>query len=319
VGDAVLGPSLESVRATFLLGDAERLAASYLDLGRQRMRPLVRAAQDRAAVAERLLERHAASALTLYREAALLYMAAAVTAGSADPLAEPLDAAEVVTRFRAGAHPSPPGDLAAFLAFVSRPAASLESRPSFDGERARANVRWLRAQVEPRGVAELRFVRAFRLLTATVLVVAVLAWALSGVGAKKNIALHKPVTTSGVHPNAVSPPSGLTDGVITGSPYGVHTQVGGTPWVQVDLLAIYEIEKVKVYNRGDGWFDNGLPMVLQLSVNGIDYLDVETRTAPFGQSTPWIAKPGRRKGRYVRLRGPQGMYVALSELEVFGR
>jgi NedA-like, galactose-binding domain len=319
VGDAVVRPSLESVRATFLLGDAERLAASYLDLGRQRMRPLVRAAQDRAAVAERLLEHHAASALTLYREAALLTMAAAVTASSAEPLAEPLDAAEVVTRFRAVPHRSPPGDLAAFLAFVSRPSASLESRPSFDVERARANVRWLRAQVEPRGVAELRFVRAFRLSTATVLVAAVLAWALSGLGERRNVALHKPVTTSGVHPNAVSPPSGLTDGVIVGPPYGVHTSVGDAPWVQVDLLSVYTIDKIKVYNRGDGWLDDCLPLTLQLSENGSTFVDVETRTAAFGQQAPWIAKAKGKRARYVRIRAVRGKYVTLSELEVFGR
>jgi len=315
----VVRPSLGSVRATFLLGDAERLAASYLDLGRQRMRPLVRAAQDRVAVAERVLERHAASALTLYREAALLYMAAAVTAGSAEPLAEPLDAGEVVTRFRSAAHPSPPGDLAAFLAFVCRPATSLESRPSFDAERARANVRWLRAQVEPRGVDELRFVRTFRLSAATLVVAAVLAWALSDVGARRNLALHKPVTTSGIHPEALSPPAGLTDGVIVGPPYGVHTSVGDAPWVQVDLLAVTAIDKIKIYNRADGWLDDCLPLTLQLSENGSTFVDVETRTTSFGQQSPWIAKAKGKRARYVRIRGARGKYVTLSELEVFGR
>ena len=129
------------------------------------------------------------------------------------------------------------------------------------------------------------------------------------------MALHKPVTTSGVHPHATSPPSGLTDGETAGA-YGVHTQVGPLPWVTVDLLAAHVIDRIKIYNRNDGWFDDGLPLTVQLSANGVDFVDVATRTTSF---VKWTIDVPRQKARYVRVRSASGKYVALSELrEVFG-
>jgi hypothetical protein len=111
----------------------------------------------------------------------------------------------------------------------------------------------------------------------------------------------------------------LTDGVISGATYGVHTDVSDAPWVQVDLLAVYALDKIKIYNRGDAFFDDGLPMTLQVSDNGVTFVDVETRTKLFGQTTPWVAKARGLKARFVRIRGARGKYVTLSELEVFGR
>jgi hypothetical protein len=156
-----------------------------------------------------------------------------------------------------------------------------------------------------------------RLLGAGLAAVALLVWAASGLLSNENVALHKPVTTSGVHPNATSPPSGLTDGVTTGAPYGVHTTTGDNPWVQVDLLGVHKIRKVKIYNRGVGWFDDGLPMTLQVSENGVVFTDVETRRTSFSQKSPWIAKVGGKRARYIRVRGTPGKYVTLSELEAF--
>jgi hypothetical protein len=122
-----------------------------------------------------------------------------------------------------------------------------------------------------------------------------------------------------MHQYAISGPEGLTDGVITGPPYGVHTAAASPPWVQVDLGDVYKVSKVKVYNRGDGWFNDGLPMTLQTSLDGTWFVDIETRRAPFSQKSPWVANAHREKARYIRLRGPATKYLALSELEVFAR
>jgi len=42
--------------------------------------------------------------------------------------------------------------------------------------------------------------------------------------------------------------------------------------------------KIKLYNRGDGWFDDALlPLTLELSENGTDFVVVDRRTTSFGQ------------------------------------
>ena len=277
------------------------------------MRALLRAGAERARVAERAHDDEAASALTLYREAALFYMAASVrvakTNPPSEPLPEPLDAAEVVARFRSLSPrrppPRAPGEVEAFFAFVGGRAFGADAwtpaERSSRGEAARALVRWLGTLVEPRGASELKFQRRFRTGAAAVAALALLSWALLALFGSENVALHKPVTVSGVHPASGAEPGGLTDGVIAGAPYGVHTNVGETSWAQVDLEAVYELDKVKIYNRGDGFLDDGLPMTLQVSENGVTFVDVETRTTHFTQTSPWVAKPRGRAARYVRI------------------
>jgi hypothetical protein len=148
--------------------------------------------------------------------------------------------------------------------------------------------------------------------------IALLLWASTKLVSPTNIALRKPVTVSSVHPAATSPPAGLTDGVTSGS-YGVHTNREDAPWVQVDLGEVYRINKVKIYNRGDGWFDDGLPMTLQFSENGTDFAEVDKRTTNFGQLIPWTFDAQKKTARFLRVTGAKGTYVSLSELEVFGR
>jgi hypothetical protein len=319
---------LPRFREAFLLEDAEEAALSYASGSVAAIRAFVRAGADRAQVAEGALDEHPASALALYREAAVFYMAARASAASDGPLGEPLDAREVVGRFRAlstrYAPPVAPRELEAFLSFVAigelraglDAGAAAESRR--EAERARAVVRWLATLVEPRGVDEVRFARRFRLGAVGLVLLALVAAVVDAVFVKENLALHKPTLASGVYPGSHAAPGGLTDGIISGATYGVHTNLSDEPWAQVDLLATYAIETVKIYNRGDAFFDDGLPMTLQLSPDGVRFVDVETRTRSFGQSAPWVAKLHGAPARVVRVRGARGKYVALSEIEVFG-
>src|SRR5258708_38822101 len=71
----------------FTLKDAERRAAAGPPHQAERMRELISAADDRAAAAGGLVDGHVASALVLYREAALLYMAARLARDAAAPRA----------------------------------------------------------------------------------------------------------------------------------------------------------------------------------------------------------------------------------------
>lgn len=319
--------TLGSLLDTFLLRRPEARAAGYPASGVSRMRDLSRAGRERARVADDIVEAHPGSALSLYREAGLIHLAAFVASREGEAPPEPLVAADVIERFRAieldVAPPFGRAKLDAFLADLAAPDVLATERVDVPravalGYDGRAVVAWLGGLVEPRSVPEIKLTRLVRIGGAGLITVALLAWLISGMVSQENLALHKVVAVSGVHPRAVSPPAGLTDGIKSG-PYGVHTAFADAPWVQVDLGAVYAIDTVKIYNRGDGWFDEGLPMVLQLSETGATFVDVETRTATFGQTMPWVAKLGGKPGRFVRVRGAKGRYVTLTELEVFGR
>jgi hypothetical protein len=307
-----------SVREALLLEQAMRAVRNYPDA--TRVVALARAGREAALVADRALDDgYLAAALAAYREAALTLMGAAVVATSGAESAGPLTPETVIARFRERQWR---GDgrvaLEGFCASMTgeRHVGAIPARS--EAESARDVVRWLGTLVEPRGLAELRVERGLRVGVVAVLGVAVLAWAASGLAARKNIALHKPVTASSLFNGSVSP-AGLTDGVIGGAPFGIHTKVGGSPWVQVDLEGDYAIDKIEIYNRGDGYFDEGLPMTLQLSQDGATFTDLEKRTTSFSQSAPWVANAAGRKARYVRVSGALGKYVTLSELEVYAR
>jgi hypothetical protein len=310
----------------FLLRDRERVAASCAATTRDEVRALALAGRSRAQIAERLLEGHFTSALTMYRESAIFYLAAVVAARTGDAPPDPLRGDHVLARFEELDVPldGTPAR-AAFLDHVREPDLRALERlePDQAGKIARASrlvVRDAAALVEPRGPGEIRFVRRAR-IAAIALVglvgLALVVWSVASKrGSSPNIALYKPVAISGAQPGG-PPPGGLTDGVITGS-YGVHTKVGDIPWVSVDLQGLYFINTVKVYNRGDGWFEDGLPMTVQLSENGKVFFDVGMTNTTFGQWVPWTIKVGHRRARWVRVRGGDGRYLALSELEVFG-
>jgi hypothetical protein len=76
---------------------------------------------------------------------------------------------------------------------------------------------------------------------------------------------------------------------------------------------------VKVYNRGDGWFDIGMPMTLLFSEDGVEFTEVDERVEQFYRWDPWVFEAGKKRARYVRVNGAKGKVVALNELEVFGR
>jgi hypothetical protein len=310
----------------FLLGRAERTVASYPEARRDKMKEFFSAAELRARAADDLFEDPVAS-LPLFREAGLLYMAALVAVTPDASLNEPLRPAEVVEQFekldKARPCPCPKRDLDSFSQLVTGadPMAIDRLPPNEAVERAKsihAVVGWLRELTEWRTVGQIKVQRYLRVALLVCVVVGTPAWGLNAALTPKNIALHKPTSQSSSFPGASCPPGGLTDGVTSGA-YGVHTNKEENPWVQVDLGDLYRIDTVKVYNRGDGWFDEGLPMTLELSENGTDFVEAETRSKSFGDWVPWTAHVGKKKARFVRVRGKKGAYVTLGEIEVFGK
>jgi hypothetical protein len=304
-----------------LLRPRERLAAATPPPVRGPLLELHRTASDRARAAGRLVDTQPESALVLYREAALVFAAAAITARGGASVPAGAGPAELAGHFRDLHLPETSStDRARAEAFLEACAvAATWSEPATArAETARSVVSWLASLVEPRTVNEVRFLRRARVSALALAALALLAVPAALLVSPKNVALHKPVTLSANHPQSVSPPSGLTDGVTSGS-YGAETTTSDDPWVQVDLEHRYAIDKVKIYNRGDTAFDAGMPMRLQCSEDGHRFVEIETRVASFSQSDPWVARLRGRVCRYVRVHGARGTYVALSELEVFGR
>jgi hypothetical protein len=133
----------------------------------------------------------------------------------------------------------------------------------------------------------------------------------------KNVALNKPVIPSSIR---LTPSHNQTivDGDL-GFNYGVHTDDESSPNVVIDLLANYRISTIKVHNRRDGWWDECLPLAVELSADGKNFREIARRDQHFDADPPWEVKVGGETARYVRVRELHRGSLALSEVEVFGK
>lgn len=313
----------------FFFMERETRAAVSATL-RARLQPVVEAAAARWSVAYQLADPpQAIAALTLYREAVELLLWGAALRFDGEPSADVGDTASVLATFRraveAGQLDRPPPEVDASIDFVRRRGLlAIDSETADARTRMKATleaaIRWLRSRVEPRTMSEVHRARVLRAAAASLIAVALLVWSASHLLAAKNLALHRPVRASSYAPESAAPRdgSGLTNGDKEGS-YGIHTSPEESPWVVIDLQRSYVIADVKIFNRGDGWFDEGLPLVLELSEDGEHFAEVSRRTESFSQSSPWtyVGSAGAR-ARYVRVRAPHRGYIALSEIEVHG-
>jgi hypothetical protein len=174
-----------------------------------------------------------------------------------------------------------------------------------------------RKKVEPRSLVHLRGLRWGRM--AGVLLIAgyaAFAWLRPRLG-PVDVALGKPVHASSRHAGG---PDGrdLVDGDV-GTSYAVLTNTEDDPNVVIDLQGLFTLDRVVVYNRVDGWFDDSLPLVVECSTDGTRYDEVARREQHFDADPPWVVPARGRIARYVRLRVARRSYLALSEVEVFGR
>jgi hypothetical protein len=315
----VTGP----MREFFTQRHAEQVVRAHTPEQRARIDRLVRAASSRLIAGRRAS--HPVPASLLLRDAVVQLQRAIEAARDASADDEALAARElplpVLPPDPARPRAEPPDDERVRAALASRDPLYFDRLSPEDVERARwaldRAATLLRRRVEARSVEHVRATRWGRWAA----VALVLAWALLTVARAKllprDIALGKPV-----HPSSqkAPPPDGQTivDGS-TGTSVGVHTNVEDNPNVVIDLEAPYWLSTIKVYNRMDGWFDDCLPLVVEVSLDGKTYDEVARRETHFGTSPPWIVDAGGRPGRYVRLRVARKSYLALSEVEVFGK
>lgn len=272
-------------------------------------------------------------AMTLYREAAICFVAAILVGAGEESPSDPLDLSIGVSRLRTLAGqgriaPLPEGfeQACEALAKSGRLVFDEVLADTLRQQRARveSTLRWARAQVESRTLFEIRVAKTVRLSAAALVTIGLLLGLVYWTGSlfrAPNVALHKPVAASSRYPGSTAPAdnSAAVNGKFEAT-YGVHTNVEDNPWVEVDLQREYRITQVKIYNRGDGYFDDILPAALELSSNGTDFAEVDRRTAPFSQSSPWVYTGHGEPARYVRVRcTKRPSYVALSEIQVYGK
>lgn len=314
--------SLSPVHEFFTLSRAERTIRAYVPAQRARVTEHAEAADRRLWSGRRVTQAVAAAVLLRGAVTHSLYAAACARDAAAD-----LDSLDL-----AGAFPSLPPDPARPRADPTddarvRAALSSPDRLYFDRLSAEdaERSRWaldraatlVRRGVEARSLTHVRGARWGR-LAAVLLLVGYATFAIvRATVLPKNIALGKPVHPSSRKHN---PPDGkeLVDGDI-GTSFGIHTNIEESPNVVIDLQARYWIDTVRVYNRVDGWYDDSLPLVVELSQDGTKWDEIGRRETHFDASPPWVIDGRGKPAQFVRVRVARKSYLALSEVEVFGK
>jgi hypothetical protein len=177
-------------------------------------------------------------------------------------------------------------------------------------------ARWLARLLDPRALREIKTARLVRVLAGAAAALALLVNLGVRVFAPKNLALGKPAVASSTMFSTAA--SGAVDGSRSGQ-YGYHSQLEESPWLSIDLGRAFSITKVKVFGRTDGYYDQSIPLALEVSDGGVDYREVASRTETFSDYDPWVVKLAPPiVTRYLRLRTARRSYLVLGEVEVYG-
>ncbi len=310
-----------AVRELFTLERAERTVRAYAPDQAARVREWLEAADRRALAGRRTMQTVAACALL--RDAVVCYLMAAAAA-RADALESTADLATSMPALRpdpARPRATPTDDERARAAIAAREPLYFDRLSADDAACARRALdraaSMLRGRIEARSLAHIRGARWGRIAgTVLGLVFAAVAGA-RALWMPRNVALHKPVTASSVW---YTPAAGqdIVDGD-TGTSFGLCTKIEDSPYATIDLLDTYRVYRVAVHNRVDGWFDDCLPLVVELSTDGKNFHEIGRRETHFEGNPPWVVDAHKEAARYVRVRVARKSYLALSEVEVFGK
>jgi hypothetical protein len=183
-----------------------------------------------------------------------------------------------------------------------------ELRDALDAEVSR-----LVGAVDVRSVLAVRALRWSRI--AALIVVALLA--VSAVARAylfpHNVARGKHIRSSGLRDGATG--AELVDGRTRGT-YGAATVDSPHSFITVDLDKVYTLTSIRLFNRGDGWFGDSLPMAVDVSEDGNTFHEVARRGTVF---TVWSIDCAGTRARFVRISKLTHGYVALNEIEIYSR
>jgi hypothetical protein len=320
----MVGPGLGAVRETlrefFLLEQAERKSATLTLSRLDPARAYEEAARCRRSAARAFRDpaEHRV-ALSLYRSAALLQVAAFLV--SRDPTLdlEQLTPEELLERLGgAVAGPTPEIESLRRVVAISDPF-GIERLPSEATLQAvgsmEAATRWLSTLIEMRAPAHLRWIGRIRLTGAALAALLLTVWFARWMLSPPNVALHRPARASST--NFDTQPSGAVDGETNGQ-FGYCSQPEDQPWLSIDLERQYSIKKVRIWGRGDCCYDQSIPLVLEVSDDSNSYRPVARRTTSFSEDAPWNVNLDGVKARFVRLRADRHGHLVLGEVAVYG-
>jgi hypothetical protein len=312
---------VDPIREFFTLRRAEGAVRAYAPAQHALVTVHAEASRQRLAAGRRVTQ--AVPAAVLLREA--LRHALFATACARDPATDTgaLDLAAAMPPLppdpaRPTADPS--DDARARAALASRDPLYFDRLSPEDAERTRFALEratdGVRRGVEVRSLTNLRAARWGRIAGVFLLLGYASFAVVRARVMPKDIALGKPVHPSSRKHN---PPDGheLVDGEI-GTSFGIHTNTEDNANVVIDLLGRYWIGSVKVHNRVDGWFDDCLPLVVELSDDGTHWDEIGRRTEHFDANPPWVVNGRGKPAHFVRIRVDRKSYIALSEVEVYG-
>jgi F5/8 type C domain len=315
----------EAVREFFLLEKAQEKVTALGASRRDTVRSYYEAAQRRLNVAQDLRgPAQTPAALALYRLGSHFLAVAYLTArgqASIDLASVSVeDTFEALERaFEAEGVNVPPEYSRARPMLVSPDPLDLDrlsaEEAAFRVEELEATSRWLTSLIEARSPSELKWIRFFRATIMVVGTVFLLVMLVLRLVAPKNLALDKPVASSSVGFSTQA--AGAVDGSKSGG-YGFHSQLEESPWLTIDLGRPCTVSRIEVFGRGDGHYDQSIPLALEVSDDGATYQQIALRSEPFSEAAPWVVKPTALVTRYLRLKTMKQGYLVLGEVEVYG-
>ncbi|MHB8971137.1 MAG: HzsA-related protein [Pirellulaceae bacterium] len=114
--------------------------------------------------------------------------------------------------------------------------------------------------------------------------------------------------------------AGACDGVKDGH-FGFHTQQEENPWWQVDLGELLPLDRIVIYNRGDGVAERAAHLKILVSENGRDWQQLYEHDGTVFQGyvdqKPLQVAANDCQSRYVRVQLPGLTYLHLDEVEVY--
>jgi hypothetical protein len=93
-----------------------------------------------------------------------------------------------------------------------------------------------------------------------------------------------------------------------------HTNNDPSPWVEIDLERPTSVHRVAVTNRPDCCQDRAVPLIVELSDDAQNWVEVDRRPTEFKE---WTASFNKRTARYVRLRVAKAGPLHLANVSVY--
>ena len=94
-----------------------------------------------------------------------------------------------------------------------------------------------------------------------------------------------------------------------------HTDLETSPWLRIDLGSNTEVSTVKIHNRRDCCSERAVPLLIELSNDGLSWRQVSRREDPFYE---WRASFEPQIAKYVRMRVERRSVLHFEHVSVHG-